>query len=314
MSKFEGERSIMFHRTNAGSNSGDREQNEPYQAEDQPQPEQRSFHYQGKVIEQSAVERYARGEPEQFAAMVPPANQSQPLTQNQFYVYESTIQAPEEEKDTPIMTPADNDIKSESKNEQGAPASRIDIPGGVFSRPGQQAQVPGRVPGAYPGAYPGATSFGQPSAAMANDPAAGRKLYIGQGITLSGEIEACDHLVVEGTVEAALKGASVLEIAEAGAYFGTVDIDEATIAGRFEGDLTVRGRLTVKTTGSITGSITYKELAIEAGATLDGKLSPLDAKAGGARRPEASNKSSSGRKPTDFGAELPFEGKAVAAE
>ncbi len=294
----------MFHRTNNG----------PVQSKIQQdvvaEPAQQSFPYQSKIIEQTAVERYARQEPEvQPMAKIPPANQSQPLTENQFYVYESPIY--EEEKDTPIMTPAE-DNKIESKNEQGSAPSRIDIPGGVFSRPGQAAPMAGRAPGAYPGAYPGAAPYGQPATASANDPAAGRKLYIGQGITLSGEIEACDHLVVEGTVEAALKGASVLEIAEAGAYFGTVDIDEATIAGRFEGDLTVRGRLTVKASGSITGSITYKELAIEAGATLDGKVSPLDAKS--PARKMDNNSNNKARKPQEYGAELPFEGKAVAAE
>lgn len=289
----------MFHKTNSGKDVPQNGQN------DQVEPEQGAFQYQSKVIEQSAVERYAKMEAVQTSTKIPPANQSQPLTQNQFYVYESPIY--EEEKDTQEMT-ADIDNKNDSKEQNAAP-SRIDIPGGVFSRPGQQAPIAGRVPGAYPGAYPGAATYGQQSASTANDPAAGRKLYIGQGITLSGEIEACDHLVVEGTVEAALKGASVLEIAEAGAYFGTVDIDEATIAGRFEGDLTVRGRLTVKASGSITGSITYKELAIEAGATLDGKLSPLDAKAAGSR------KSSGGKaKTNEYGAELPFDGKAVAAE
>ncbi len=287
----------MFHRTNNAPETAPKQS-----VETQQQPEQQTFQYQTKMIEQSAVERYARNEAVQATTKAPVANQSQPLTENQFYVYESTLY--QEEKDTQ-MTPSDLDNKSESKD--SAP-SRIDIPGGVFSRPGQPP-IAGRVPGAYPGAYPGASTFGQTSASTANDPASGRKLYIGQGITLSGEIESCDHLVVEGTVEAALKGASVLEIAEAGAYFGTVDIDEATIAGRFEGDLTVRGRLTVKASGSITGSITYKELAIEAGSNIDGKLSPLDAKTTASRKTETK-----ARKSTDYGAELPFEGKAVAAE
>ena len=287
----------MFHRTNNGPDLSKK-------VEETVQPEQQSFPYQSKFIEQSAVERYARNEAVQSAVNAPTANQSQPLTQNQFYVYESPIY--EEEKDTRTMTAAADDNKVENKD---AP-SRIDIPGGVFSRPGQQAPIAGRVPGAYPGAYPGAATYGQQNSATANDPASGRKLYIGQGITLSGEIESCDHLVVEGTVEAALKGASVLEIAEAGAYFGTVDIDEATIAGRFEGDLTVRGRLTVKASGSITGSITYKELAIEAGSNIDGKLSPLDAKSA----PRAGKVENKARKSNDYGAELPFEGKAVAAE
>lgn len=293
----------MFHRTTNGPDQAKNQRNE-VKEEVQAEPEQGAFPYQTKMIEQSAVERYARNEAVQTTTKAPPANQSQPLTENQFYVYESTLY--QEEKDTQTM--ADQDTKSESKNDS-AP-SRIDIPGGVFSRPGQ-APMAGRVPGAYPGAYPGASAYGQPAGATANDPAAGRKLYIGQGITLSGEIEACDHLVVEGTVEAALKGASVLEIAEAGAYFGTVDIDEATIAGRFEGDLTVRGRLTIKASGIIKGAITYKELAIEAGASLDGQVTPLDAKNAGTNT--RGNKVSKG-KPTDFGAELPFEGKAVAAE
>ncbi len=102
-----------------------------------------------------------------------------------------------------------------------------------------------------------------------------RTLTIGRGINLSGEIEACDQLLVEGTVEAALKGAKVLDIAESGTFYGTVEIEEATIAGRFEGDITVNGRLTIKSTGVITGSIAYRELAVEAGAMLDGRMTPL---------------------------------------
>jgi len=295
----------MFHRTNNGNEI--LPQNRDQQPAE-PAPAQQTFQYQTKVFEQTAVERYARNEA--VNAPAPVANQSQPLTDTQFYVYESPIY--EEEKDTQIMSSTE-DNKTDNK-EATASNSRIDIPGGVFSRPGQ-APIAGRVPGAYPGAYPGASSFGQQSAATANDPAAGRKLYIGQGITLSGEIESCDHLVVEGTVEAALKGASVLEIAEAGAYFGTVDIDEATIAGRFEGDLTVRGRLTIKASGSITGAISYKELAVEAGATLDGKITPLDAKtqSHGSRKVENKGNNQQ-RKQNEYGAELPFEGKAVAAE
>ncbi len=104
---------------------------------------------------------------------------------------------------------------------------------------------------------------------------ADRTLTIGRGINMSGEIDACDHLLVEGTVEAALKGAKVLDIAESGTFYGTVEIEEATIAGRFEGDITVNGRLTLKSTGVITGSIAYRELEVEAGAMIDGRMTPL---------------------------------------
>ena len=154
---------------------------------------------------------------------------------------------------------------SEAGNQQDQRS--IGIPGSGLSRLGQGQQP--RMPSGY-SPY-GATSY-TPAATQKEF---GRKLTVGTGISLSGEIEACDHLMVEGKIEAALRGAKLLEIAESGKFFGTVEIEEATIAGTFEGDLKVTGRLTVLSTGSITGAISYGELSIEAGATIDGTLSPL---------------------------------------
>lgn len=189
--------------------------------------------------------------------------------------------------------------------------SAANIPTAPFGRPGAapasmanpMANQMGANPAARPaapaayGAYGGyganTSSIGSQTSSQADSNA--RRLIIGQGITMSGEIESCDLLIVEGTVEAALKGASVLEIAESGMFYGTVEINEATIAGKFEGDLTVNGRLTVRSTGSITGAISYKELAVEAGATIDGKITPL----GGVRGASSEKKSHKGR-PSGF--------------
>lgn len=152
-----------------------------------------------------------------------------------------------------------------------------------YQRPAAAQTAPGARPAVSP--YPGASSYAAApagyGAARSETPSANassdRRLTIGAGITMSGEIESCDYLLVEGTVEAALKGANVLEIAESGTFYGTVEIDEANIAGRFEGDITVHGRLTISASGTVTGSIIYKELEIEAGAVIDGKLTPLSA-------------------------------------
>ena len=72
-----------------------------------------------------------------------------------------------------------------------------------------------------------------------------------------------------------MKGASVLEIADTGVFYGTVEIEDANIAGRFEGDITAKGRLVLREGATVTGTIAYKELEIEAGAIIDGKLTPL---------------------------------------
>ncbi len=213
--------------------------------------------------------------------------------------------------------------KPEEKNmtantsEQQDTQARVDIPGGAaaFQRPG--AAQPGRVPpgSAYATApaatYPGAASYSAAGTARTATTADGRRLVIGEGISISGEIEACDTLVVEGTVEAALKGARILEIAENGTFYGTVEIDECTIAGRFEGDITVNGRLTVRSTGSITGTMSYKELAVEAGATVDGKITPLSAK--GMAKADKPGKPKAARAENDSSSQLPFGNANEAA-
>ena len=156
----------------------------------------------------------------------------------------------------------------------------------AFQRPSQ---------GGYAASY--ATPAYTPSpkaeepAAEATQGSSDRTLTIGRGITMSGEIEACDYLLVEGTVEAALKGASVLDISETGTFYGTVEIQEATVAGRFEGELTVQGRLTIRAGGIVTGSIAYGELEVEAGAIIDGRMTPIAAvQATPAARPAAAKK------------------------
>lgn len=206
--------------------------------------------------------------------------------------------------------------KEEQENKQNAPARTIDVPGAKPYQMAQTGTAP-RVPGSY--AYPGSTAQGSvnpygSSSAAGNATNKGRRLVIGEGITMSGEIESCDYVLVEGTLEAALKGASILEVAEAGVFYGAVEIDEATIAGRFEGDITVNGRLTVTATGSVTGSISYKELAIEAGATVDGKLSPLAAKGNAVKKGEKPSAKKTGREESSDGSELPFgAGHSAAA-
>jgi len=101
-----------------------------------------------------------------------------------------------------------------------------------------------------------------------------KKLIVGRGIVLTGEIRACDRLVVEGQVGANLDSRSI-EIAESGVFKGTAQIDTAEISGRFEGDITVKQRLTVHATGRLIGMIRYCEIEIERGGILSGTLKLL---------------------------------------
>lgn len=98
------------------------------------------------------------------------------------------------------------------------------------------------------------------------------KLIVGPDIGLKGaEITDCDTLVVEGRVKAQMKS-RVIEIAEGGTFEGTVEVEEAIISGRFDGELTARSRLYVHPTGEVTGTIRYGRLAIEEGGRVSGDL------------------------------------------
>ena len=112
-----------------------------------------------------------------------------------------------------------------------------------------------------------------PTAAAGSQTAeGGSKLTVGPNIKLKGvEITDCDTLVVEGMVEATMDS-RVIQIAEQGAFKGSAEIDVAEIRGEFHGNLTVRQKLVIYSTGKVTGTIRYGKLVIEEGGQLSGEI------------------------------------------
>jgi cytoskeletal protein CcmA (bactofilin family) len=110
------------------------------------------------------------------------------------------------------------------------------------------------------------------AAAASAAPEGGSKLTVGPNIKLKGvEITDCDTLVVEGFVEATMDS-RVMQIAEQGAFKGSAEIDVAEIRGEFNGNLTVRQKLVIYSTGKVTGTIRYGKLVIEEGGQLAGEI------------------------------------------
>ena len=114
-----------------------------------------------------------------------------------------------------------------------------------------------------------------PASAAANT-AAGKevesKLTVGPNIKLKGvEITDCDTLFVEGTVEATVDS-RVIQISERGSFKGSCEIDIAEIHGQFDGNLTVRQKLTIFSTGKVTGKVRYGKVVIEEGGQLSGEI------------------------------------------
>lgn len=163
-------------------------------------------------------------------------------------------------------------------NEAGDSTTGAPSRGTADVKPMPQPDMPRRsneLPAASTSPAPaGAGSASKPAAAADSG---GKRLMVGQGISLSGEITACDRLIVEGSVQVTLNETKAIEIAESGRFTnGKAEVEDAEISGTYEGELTVRNRLLIRATGKVKGTVRYGELEIERGGRLTGTVSMID--------------------------------------
>ena len=115
------------------------------------------------------------------------------------------------------------------------------------------------------------------SAQSSSGAAAPANLHVGRGLKLEGKIQSCDSLVIEGNVQATIDSES-LTITDTGEVTGEATVGNAEINGKFDGTLTVRGCLTINSTGRITGTVHYGELKVEQGGKIAGQIDSQDLK------------------------------------
>lgn len=142
----------------------------------------------------------------------------------------------------------------------------------TFSRAGAETTAEVKTPGWTPAPAEAKPAAPKPAAAME------KRLIVGHGISLSGEITACDRLVVEGDVQVTLNQTKAIEISETGKFTnGKAEVDEAEISGVYEGELTVRGRLLIRSTGRVNGNVRFGEIEVERGGQITGSVAMLPA-------------------------------------
>jgi cytoskeletal protein CcmA (bactofilin family) len=103
-----------------------------------------------------------------------------------------------------------------------------------------------------------------------------KRLVVGREIALTGEIRACNRLIVEGRVEAALSDSRSIEVSATGVFKGKAQIESAEISGRFEGDLVITQKLIIHSTGRVHGNIRYGEIEIARGGTISGQIEAIE--------------------------------------
>lgn len=99
---------------------------------------------------------------------------------------------------------------------------------------------------------------------------------MGINVHIAGDVLFSGGLRVDGQVEGNVIGKDgdhgLLVLSEKGSIQGSVKVYDAVINGSVSGDLEVEHFLELQANARVSGNITYRQLQMECGATIDGKL------------------------------------------
>ena len=102
-----------------------------------------------------------------------------------------------------------------------------------------------------------------------------RVLQLGKGISIQGSVTEAERIVIEGTMESQLLQCQELAISHSGVFKGEVQVEDADIAGVFDGTLTATGSLIIRATGRVLGVARSRRLSVEDGGQLTGRMEML---------------------------------------
>ena len=102
------------------------------------------------------------------------------------------------------------------------------------------------------------------------------RLYIGEGVTIKGEINVPDTLVVCGSVEGDVAVGNLI-VGETGVIKGRIVVAQnAEISGKVFEKLEVKCLMILRSTSRVDGNVSYGMLQIEQGATIAGGISSTE--------------------------------------
>ena len=114
-----------------------------------------------------------------------------------------------------------------------------------------------------------------------------RVLQLGKGISIQGSVTEAERIVIEGTMESPLLQCQELAISHSGVFKGEIQVEDADIAGVFDGTLTATGNLTIRATGRVLGVARCRRLSVEDGGQLTGRMEMITDTTGGGAMPVA---------------------------
>jgi cytoskeletal protein CcmA (bactofilin family) len=98
----------------------------------------------------------------------------------------------------------------------------------------------------------------------------GLKTIIGNGTTVTGDLNVEAGLHVEGYVKGSINASGELVVTDTGTIEGEISVGSAVIAGKIQGNLTARDKTVLEPGSALYGDLRTKNLVISEGAHLNG--------------------------------------------
>jgi len=94
---------------------------------------------------------------------------------------------------------------------------------------------------------------------------------IDKGLSVDGHISSKGKLIIRGAAKGRIEGETLI-VARGGRLHADVTVMHMTVGGSYAGDLHAKEELTILNTGNCSGRISCKDLTIEAGGVLNGRI------------------------------------------
>jgi cytoskeletal protein CcmA (bactofilin family) len=97
-------------------------------------------------------------------------------------------------------------------------------------------------------------------------------VVIGEGVSFKGTLSFENLLRLDGSFEGTIEKGKKIIVGPKGVLKGNLQLDEAFIAGKIEGDLYIKERLILRSRAEVYGNITAPRLSVDEGVTIVGQL------------------------------------------
>ncbi len=110
------------------------------------------------------------------------------------------------------------------------------------------------------------------TARSGGDPSEHAQAVIGRTTRVRGRVSGDGSILIEGNVEGDIAVRGDLTIAEGGRATSSIEADAVTLRGELDGDVRARGLVRIEAGARVRGDITAESVALEEGAEFVGRL------------------------------------------